>query len=110
MVTPSLRVPQFASKVRMGYTETLFVEVRLHADGHKDTVAFEEAVRSVEEVMDCHALAGHLDYLLRVVARDSQHYERIHDEVSRLPNVERVDSSLVLHPVVRRTAPPSERG
>ena len=92
--------------VRLGYAETVFVEVKLRADGHDNIVAFEEAVQRVEEVMECHAVAGHLDYLLRVVAHDTQHYERVHDVLGRLPGVDRVDSSFALRTAVRRTALP----
>ena len=98
----------FVDSARVGCPETLFVTVTLHSDTHDDMAAFEEAVREIDEVMDCYAVAGHLDYLLRVVARDTPHYERIHDRLTRLPGVERMESSLVMHTAVRRTALPLE--
>ena len=43
---------------RIGYPETVFVTVKLRSDTHDDMAAFEDAAREVDEVMECHAIAG----------------------------------------------------
>ena len=47
------------------------------------------------------------DYLLRVVVADMADFERIHkDELTRLPGVARVNSSVAIRKVLKRTALP----
>lgn len=96
--------------VRVGYSESVFVTIKLHADSHDDIAAFEEAVQGIDEVMECYAVAGQLDFLLHVVAQDTPHYERIRDRLARLPGIERLDSALTMHTVVRRTTLPLPPG
>ena len=92
---------------KVGYQASMFLEVKLRSDNYEDVKVFEDAVQKIDEVMDCWSLAGHLDYLIRVVVRDSQHFQRLHDEqMLHLPGVERIDTSLALRTVVRRTALP----
>ena len=62
---------------RIGCPETLFVWVKLHSDIHDD-----------------------------MVAPDTAHYQRIHDRLTGLHGVERVESSLVMHTAIRRTVLP----
>jgi DNA-binding Lrp family transcriptional regulator len=45
-------------------------------------------------------MAGDADYLIRVAAADTAHYERIHrNRLSRLPNVVRMKTNFVLRTV-----------
>ena len=61
---------------------------------------FEKAVQRVPEILECHLMSGQFDYLLRVVATDATDYERIHrSRISRLPGVQRIQSSLALRTV-----------
>ena len=90
----------------VGLPESVFVTIRLRSDSHDDIAAFEEAVQGINEVMECHALAGQLDFLLRVVAQDTPHYEGIRDQLARLPGIERVEGSIVMHTAFRRVILP----
>lgn len=99
-----------ASPWNRRYSESVFVTIRLHADSHDDIAAFEEAVQGIDEVVECYAVAGQLDFLLHVVAQDTPHYERIRDRLARLPGIERLDSSFTMHTVVKRTTLPSPPG
>ena len=58
---------------RVGLPEVVFVVVKLTSNQHEALVAFDEAVQEVEEVMECRAVTGEWDYVLRVVTRDLQH-------------------------------------
>jgi DNA-binding Lrp family transcriptional regulator len=61
----------------------------------------------VPQIQECYLIAGQSDYLLRVVFRDSEDLERLHSEViTRLPGVERIQSTLTLRTVKRTTALP----
>jgi Lrp/AsnC family transcriptional regulator of ectoine degradation len=58
---------------------TVFVEVTLGAHRQTDFERFEQAVKKVPEIVACWALGGGVDYLLKVVARDIDAYQRLID-------------------------------
>ena len=90
-----------------GFPGTAFVSITLDQQGRQALDAFEEAVRAVPEIPECHLLAGQSDYLVRVVYRDAADLERIHTEIlTRLPGVVRVNSTMALREVKRTTALP----
>lgn len=62
---------------RVARIETFFVEVNLKNHEAADFARFEAAVLRVPEVVECHALGGGVDYLLRVVATDIGHYQEL---------------------------------
>jgi DNA-binding Lrp family transcriptional regulator len=76
------------------------VEVSLSAQTEEAFEKFEKAIQRVPEILECHLMSGQFDYLLRVVAIDAADYERIHrSRISRLPGVQRIQSSLALRTV-----------
>ncbi len=85
---------------RLGFANEFFVEVSLAAQTEEAFEKFERAVLRVPEVLECHLMSGQFDYLLRVVARDAEDYERIHrTRLARLPGLQRIQSSLALRMV-----------
>ncbi len=90
------------SPEHVGLGLTAYISVRLgkHADGHKRSPmdAFTAAVQAWPEVVECAALTGEMDYLLRVLVRDMAHYSRfIMDSLLKHPSVQDCKSSFVLH-------------
>ena len=91
----------------VGLPGTVFVEITLHQEQQKDLDAFERAARGVPEVMECYLMTGEYDYLLRVVIKDLDDFERVHRQVlTRLPGVSRIQSSVALRAVKKNTAIP----
>lgn len=85
---------------QLGLANEFFVEVSLTAQTEQAFEKFETAVQRVPEILECHLMSGQFDYLLRVVARDAEDYERIHrGKLSRLPGIQRIQSSLALRTV-----------
>ena len=86
---------------------TVFVEIRLSGQADEILDAFEKAVARVPDVLECHLMAGSADYLLKVVARDSEDFARIHRQyLARLPGVAQMQSSFALKTVFKTTALP----
>lgn len=86
---------------RVGLALTAYLSVRLakHAPGdpRSPTDAFAAAVQSWPEVVECAALTGEMDYLLRVMVRDIEHCSRfIMDTLLRHPAVQDCKTSFVL--------------
>jgi DNA-binding Lrp family transcriptional regulator len=88
------------NRAALGLANEFFVEVSLSAQTEEAFEKFEKAVQRVPEIVECHLMSGQFDYLLRVAAADAADYERIHrSRISRLPYVQRIQSSLALRTV-----------
>lgn len=93
-----------------GKPNNIFVRVTLDGQQREKLAHFEKAVRQVPEVMDCYLISGDFDYLLRVIARDNADYVRLHNELTGLSGVLRVQSSFALRSVINKTELPLEPG
>lgn len=92
---------------RMGRPTTVFVEITLSGQADEVLEAFEREVARVPDVLECHLMAGSADYLLKVVAQDTDDFARIHRQyLARLPGVAQMHSSFALRTVFRTTAIP----
>lgn len=87
-----------------GPTTTAFVAVTLENQRQETMAAFERAVTRHREIEDCHLMTGESDYLLRILVRAGDRYERVHQDVlSRLPGVRRLVTSFSIRTVFRRS-------
>ncbi|MDE3029555.1 leucine-responsive regulatory protein [mine drainage metagenome] len=92
---------------KMGRPTTVFVEITLSGQADEVLDAFEREVRRIPDVLECHLMAGTADYLLKVVAQDTEDFARIHRQhLARLPGVAQMHSSFALRTVFRTTAIP----
>jgi Lrp/AsnC family leucine-responsive transcriptional regulator len=92
---------------KMGRPTTVFVEITLSGQADELLEAFERAVRLVPDILECHLMAGTADYLLKVVAMDTDDFARIHRQyLARLPGVAQMHSSFALRTVSKTTAIP----
>lgn len=90
----------------VGKPGNVFVRVTLDGQQREKLSSFEEAITTVPEVMECYLMSGDVDYLLRVVVRDTDDYLRLHNKLTGLPGVLRVQSSFALRTVVSKTSLP----
>ncbi|KAA3623572.1 MAG: winged helix-turn-helix transcriptional regulator [Proteobacteria bacterium] len=73
---------------RLGAAHVAFVEVKLDKTTSETLDAFNRAVHKINEVEQCHMIAGGFDYLLKIRARDIHDYRTILTEkISSLPHV-----------------------
>ena len=92
---------------KLGMPTTVFVEIKLSAQADEVLEAFEKAVARVPDVLECHLMAGSADYILKVVAEDTEDFARIHRQyLTRLPGVAQMQSSFSLRTVFKTTALP----
>lgn len=92
---------------KLGVATTVFVEITLSGQADEVLDAFEKAVARIPDVLECHLMAGSADYLLKVVAEDSEDFARIHRQyLARLPGVQGMQSSFALRTVRQTTALP----
>lgn len=90
---------------KAGKPSTVFVEIKLNSQSDEVLDAFERAVARIPDLLECHLMAGHADYLLKLVVQDTEDFARIHRQyLARLPGVTQMQSSFALRTVVCTTA------
>ena len=87
----------------LGQTITALVHITLKGQSEDHLEKFERAVKLCPHIVACFLMSGESDYLLRVNARDMEHYEWIYKNwLSTLPGVSRIQSSFAMRMVVNR--------
>jgi Lrp/AsnC family leucine-responsive transcriptional regulator len=92
----------------IGKPGNVFVRVTLDGQQREKLADFEAEISRVSEVMECYLMSGDFDYLLRVIIRDNNDYVRVHNKLTSLPGVMRVQSSFALRTVLDKTEMPIE--
>lgn len=81
----------------LGYGVTVFAQVGLTSQAESDLRSFEQRVAGWPEVRECYMLAGETDFLLKIVARDWDSYNRfLTTELTAAPTVSHVKSALAI--------------
>ena len=92
----------------IGKPGNVFVRVTLDGQQREKLAAFETEISRVSEVMECYLMSGDFDYLLRIITKDNEDYVRVHNKLTSLPGVMRVQSSFALRTVLEKTEMPLE--
>lgn len=81
----------------LGYSVTVFAMVKLTSQAESDLKDFEKRISEWEMVRECHMLAGDVDFLLKIVAKDWDNYQEfLTHELTAAPNVTSVKSMLAV--------------
>ncbi len=92
---------------RVGLTDTVFVHIVLKREEKSELEAFENAVKSIPEILECYLMTGEFDYLLHIVVANMADFERLHnDSLTQLPGVSRVNSSFAIRTVQKTSELP----
>ncbi|PYG78437.1 MULTISPECIES: Lrp/AsnC family transcriptional regulator [unclassified Pseudomonas] len=88
-----------ATGLGLNFSSIVFVTLR---EGHQQAVAeFEAALPDISAIIQAQRLFGDPDYMLMVVTADLPAFQKLYDEeLSRLPNVQRLISTLVMKNVI----------
>lgn len=101
------RYAALVDREKAGYDMLCFIHMslQLHQQEQIDTVR--AAIQQMPEVLECYHVTGEFDYLLKVVIRNRKDLERfVMDQLTPIPGVGRVHTSLVLTEVKSTTALP----
>jgi Lrp/AsnC family leucine-responsive transcriptional regulator len=80
-----------------GNPSTVFVHVTLTDQRQATMMAFENALGRTDQVAEAYLMSGESDYLLKVLVRADDSYERVHREIlSALPGVQRLVSQFTI--------------
>jgi Lrp/AsnC family transcriptional regulator, leucine-responsive regulatory protein len=91
----------------IGLTVNVLLFVTLSKQIDKALKTFEAAILDRPEVVECFLMTGDADYLLHVIVKDVQAYERlVLDHLTKIPGVDKIRSSFSLKQVKFETALP----
>jgi Lrp/AsnC family transcriptional regulator len=101
---PTVRL---ASPERLGRSVNVLCQVRMARQSVEARAEFESFIQSREEIVECYAMSGEWDYLLRISVRDVADYDRfIMRGVLAHPSVANAASNFALRQVKYTTAIP----
>lgn len=93
--------------VQLGLHLNVFISISLKQQTRAALERFEAQVCARDEVMECYLMTGDADYLIRVAVPDMAALERfILEQLSPMPEVEKIRSSFALKQVRYKTALP----
>lgn len=70
----------------------VFVRTNRHEPAWLD--AFAAAIRDIPEIVECHRLTGDIDYMLKCVVRDIDHYDEVYKRlIARVPGLADVSAA-----------------
>ena len=82
---------------KLGYTITVFALVSLKSQAEDALRAFEDHMKLLPEVRECHMLNGEIDFILKIVSRDLQGFQEfLTSKLTPAPNVASVKTSLTI--------------
>lgn len=92
---------------KLGLSTTVFVAIRTNRHDPEWLEAFSRGVAEIDEISECHRMAGEVDYLLKIVVRDITHYDRIYRKlIARIPDIADVSSTFSMEKMKATTALP----
>lgn len=88
---------------KLGLDHVAFAEVKLSDTREQALSEFNQAVRKVREIEECHMIAGRFDYLLKVRTQNIRRYrEVLGEKISSLPHVASTSTSVAMQSVKER--------
>lgn len=92
---------------KLGLATTVFVAIRAGRHDQQWLEAFSRGIARIDEVIECHRMAGDVDYLLKLVVRDIAHYDRIYRKlIAAVPDLADVSSTFSMERMKASTALP----
>ena len=95
------------NKKKVGNLLMVYCQVTLDRQTRDAFALFDESVRELPEVLECNRVSGTFDYLLKIVSRDMETYNRFHQEqLSVIPGALHISSFFVMAEVKNSTVVP----
>ncbi len=95
------------SKEALGMELVAFTTINLSQAGRKNMEMFEDAVKLLDEVVECYTMTGAWDYMLKVVVKDIRHYEKfVRSRLLAVPMIGEVHSHISVTEIKNTTELP----
>ena len=95
------------ARSRVGASACGFVTIRASRRDAQWLDAFHAAIEGIDEIMECHRMAGDIDYLLKLRVEDIAGYDRFYQRlIRRVPDLADVTASFSMEELKSTTALP----
>lgn len=95
------------NRKKLGNLLLIYCQVTLDKQTRDTFADFDAAVRDLPEVLECNRVSGTFDYLLKIVSRDMETYNRFYQEqLSVIPGTLHISSFFVMAEVKNSTVVP----
>jgi DNA-binding Lrp family transcriptional regulator len=96
------------SPEKMGYQETILLQVSLQRHSDDYIEQFIHLVESIPEILECYATTGEYDYVLKVLATDMRAFHRfVRNSLMRQPFISKTYSQVVMEKIKFQKAVPA---
>jgi Lrp/AsnC family transcriptional regulator len=85
---------------------TAFVAIKTNQHDDAWLKTFAQGIKAIPEVIEFYRLSGDTDYLLKVVAKDIEDYDRVYKELIKVTPLHDVSSSFAMERIKSTTALP----
>ncbi len=90
----------------LGLRLTVFVAIRTSEHNDSWLEKFSDGVKNIPEVVEFYRMSGDTDYLLKIVARDIDDYDRVYKKLISVAPLHDVSSSFAMERIKSSTALP----
>jgi Lrp/AsnC family transcriptional regulator len=95
------------NKKVLGMELVAFTTINLSQAGRKNMEMFEQAIKQLDEVVECYTMTGAWDYMLKVVVKDIRHYEKfVRSRLLEVPMIGEVHSHISVTEIKNSTELP----
>lgn len=95
------------NKEALGMELVAFTTINLSQAGRKNMEMFEDAVKLLDEVVECYTMTGAWDYMLKVVVKDIRSYEKfVRSRLLEVPMIGEVHSHISVTEIKNTTELP----
>ena len=78
----------------VGLGTTAFVNIRINTHDQLWLEKFANCIAAIPEVVECHRMSGDIDYLLKIIVSDLEHYDRVYQRlITNVPGLSDVSSA-----------------
>ena len=85
---------------------TVFVGIKTNAHDEQWLTTFADGVKKIPEVVEFYRMSGETDYLLKIVAKDIEDYDRVYKKLIAVTPLYDVSSSFAMERIKSSTALP----
>ena len=91
---------------KLGVSLTVFMSIRTGEHSGKWLEAFAKFIKDMPEVQEFHRMAGEVDYLLKIVVPDMDHFDKFYKNMIEKVALKDVTSSFSMESIKQTTALP----
>ena len=91
----------------LGLNVLVYAFIKLQGNTDKNAEVFEQSALALDNVLECSVISGRHDYLLKIIAKDLEDYERfVKKSLGGISAIDAIESTVVLNQTYAKTSLP----